>query len=264
MKRPAIILSILIILAVVIVSSHLWKDDSVPSFQSAPGTSESTLDTTKAAPEESSTSQAASIPEEFKNRLVIVDPGHGGNDSGTEGANGPVEKEITLAIGLKLNESLKAAGINTYMTRTSDEFFRPQDRSDAANSRNADLYVSIHCDAYKDSSQNGTSTLYHPTRKLAAGNLSELQFANLMQQAIIKAVGTRDRDIMPRKNLYVLNKCKMPCVIVEMGYVSSPVDAAKLTDPAFQQKAAEGLAEGIKQALKAITAPPADTQGKDS
>lgn len=264
MKRPAVILSILIIFAVIIASSLLWKDESVPSFQSGPDTGASSSGTAQTAPDASSTTQTVQIPEAFKDRLVIIDPGHGGADSGTEGPNGPAEKNVTLAIGLKLDTLLKAAGVNTYMTRSTDDFMKPQERSEAANSRDADLYVSIHCDAFEDdTSVDGTTTLYHPTRKLATGNLDETQFATIIQQAVIKAAGTRDRGILPRSNLYVLNTCKMPSLIVEMGYVSNPGDAAKLSDPDFQQKAAEGLADGIMQSLNAISASPSTTEGQN-
>jgi len=184
----------------------------------------------------------------WEGMLVAIDAGHGGIDPGTSG-NGLVEKDVNLDIALKLNEALKKAGIETYMTRTTDEYNDLKEVIQTINRMNPDIVVSIHCDWFEDSSTNGTTTLYYSTKTKKQGNMTDMEFAQIIHGELMKAIGSNDRGIIQRTNLGLLKQTKMPSVIIEMGFLSSPKDAALLSSDEFRQKAAEGIAEGVKKAL---------------
>jgi len=184
-------------------------------------------------------------------RMVVIDAGHGGMDPGTSGF-GVYEKDIALDVSKRLNALLKSMGIETYMIREDDTFSDFPDRIKLANEKKAALYLSIHCDSFDDPSVKGTATFYHPTRKTTLGGLTELQYATNIQEELVKKIGTVNRGLKDGSELGVIRAAEMPSALVELGFLSSPNDAALLKDESFRQKIAEGLAEGIKKSLEAI------------
>ena len=197
-----------------------------------------------------SSEESENIPISRKH-IIVIDAGHGGNDAGTND-NGVIEKEITLDIALKIDSILKGDGIQTYMIRTTDKFIDHRDRINSANQLNASLYLSIHCDWFKDSSLHGTQILYYPSASLMIGNLKEKEYASIIQTELIKALKSTDRGIDDRSELAVLRRANMPSVLVELGFISNQADAQKLQSHDFRQKAAEGFAEGLKKSLAKI------------
>ena len=195
---------------------------------------------TNTNPETNTTEISILKPYEAKDRLVVIDSGHGGSDPGAQ-YGGLNEKDLNLKIALKVNEILKSKGINTYMTRDDDTFIPLQNRADIANNLNAALFLSIHNNAY-NSSEYGTEVLYYPG---ATGR----SFARIVQDTLINALGTNDRGIIERPNLVVLNATKMPAVIAEIAYLTNTDDRAKLMDDSFLQKTAEALADAVVKAL---------------
>ena len=185
-------------------------------------------------------------------KLVVIDPGHGGNDPGTN-AGGLLEKDIGLDISSRVDSILKRSGIPTYMTRTDDSTVDLMDRINSANEKNAALFVSIHSNWFKDSSLNGTMTLYCASDSLGAGNLTEIEYAQIMQGELMRVLDTKDRGIINRPNLAVLRHANMPSVIVELGFLSNKGDAQLLASDSFRQKAAEAIASGISKALIKIS-----------
>ncbi|MCR4437138.1 MAG: N-acetylmuramoyl-L-alanine amidase [Clostridiales bacterium] len=186
-----------------------------------------------------------------KSHLVVIDPGHGGNDPGAR-AYGLVEKEINLDVALRVNSLLKDYGVRTYMTRTDDCFVGPKDRIYTANQKKASLFLCIHSNWFKDPSFNGTMTLYYPSRDLSQGNLSELNYALTIQNQLSNTLATKDRGIIDRPNLSVLKHAQMPSVLVELGFMSNKEDARLLASDEFRQKAAQALARGVIEALAEI------------
>lgn len=182
---------------------------------------------------------------------VVIDPGHGGNDPGAS-ISGLAEKDIALDVATRLNSILKASRIRTYMTRTDDTFSEPKERIFTANRKKASLFVSIHCNWFRDSWYNGTMTLYQPSRRLRKGNLDEVRYAGIIQDELasglkMKSIGIRDRD-----ELSVLKHAEMPSVLIELGFLSNKEDRSLLSSEEFRQKAAEAIANGIKKALAQI------------
>lgn len=181
---------------------------------------------------------------------VAVDPGHGGQDTGAIGASGSYEKHINLAVGLALADLLRAAGANVIMTRDKDVAptgsgyaERPdlEERVKIANAAKADLFVSIHADSFTSVTSNGTTTYYsssslYPDKSRALGQAVQAQ--------IIKNIGLTNRGVRDA-GFYVINHTNMPSVLIELGFVSNPVEEKLLGTSDFQKMAAQGIYRGI-------------------
>lgn len=191
-------------------------------------------------PETNTTEISILKPYAAKDRLVVIDSGHGGSDPGAQ-YGGLNEKDLNLNIALKVNDILKSKNIITYMTRDDDTFIPLHTRADIANNLNAALFLSIHNNAY-NSSEYGTETLYFP-------GTTGSSFARIVQDTLVNALGTNDRGIIQRPNLVVLNSTKMPAVIAEIAYLTNTDDRSKLMDESFLQKTAEALADAVIRAL---------------
>lgn len=187
-----------------------------------------------------STEMSILEPQNPDEKLVVIDAGHGGSDPGAQYA-GVNEKDLNLKIALKVNEILKSKNIKTYMTRVDDTFIPLHDRADMANNLNATLFLSIHNNAY-NKSEHGTETLYYPG---SAGK----NYAQVVQDSLVSALGTYDRGIVQRPNLVVLNSTKMPAVIAEVAFITNDGDRANLQNDDFIQKAAQALADAVIKML---------------
>ncbi|KMT23141.1 N-acetylmuramoyl-L-alanine amidase family protein [Clostridium cylindrosporum] len=178
-------------------------------------------------------------------KKIIVDPGHGGKDPGALSASGTRERDIALSVGLKLGSILQSTGYEVLYTRTQNDVVSWNSlvqseslayRTNFANSNGADLFVSIHCNA---GGGTGTETFY------SKNYVSKDQaLATSIQQELVASIGLYNRGAKPG-SLYVLNNTKMPASLVELAFIDTLSDEAKLKDPVFQQKAANGIANGI-------------------
>ncbi|OGO80918.1 MAG: hypothetical protein A2Y21_09155 [Clostridiales bacterium GWC2_40_7] len=176
-------------------------------------------------------------------KLVVIDPGHGGSDPGAS-YEGIREKDLNLKIALKVDEILKSKGIKTFLTRNDDTSVSLYDRANIANDLNASLFLSIHNNAFS-SYEYGTETLCYPGDK-------SRQFASIVQNTLVNALGTRNKGIINRPNLVVLHATKMPAAIAEIAYITNTGDREKLLDDSFLDKAAAALADSIVQALNTM------------
>ncbi len=194
-----------------------------------------------------STTEQAKIPDgKF---LVVIDAGHGGKDPGAKYKDQVFEKELNLDIALKLNKLLNDSGINTVMTRDKDVYVDPYERANMANRLKADLFISIHNNWIDSSSVSGTETLYNPNSDETL-DITSKRYAGLVQEELIKSLGTVDRKIVPRPNLVVLKYTEMPAVLAEIGFISNTSERQRLSTDSFRQKAAESLYTGIMKAIK--------------
>ncbi len=181
--------------------------------------------------------------------LVVIDPGHGGVDPGTSG-NGLVEKEVSLDLCKKIESSLKKSGINTYMIRDDDKTIDYRERIKIANTKNAALYLSIHCDNFKDTSTNGFEVFYSRATDLKKGNLLEKDYAKIMENSLINVPEIKSRGIYPNATYSVLVRAQMPSIIFEMGFLSNKNDADQLKSQSYKLRAAEALSQGIQKSLE--------------
>ncbi|NSW90652.1 MAG: N-acetylmuramoyl-L-alanine amidase [Firmicutes bacterium] len=180
--------------------------------------------------------------------VVVIDPGHGGNEPGAV-YGGIKEKNLNLDIARKLQALLKAEGITVYMTRSDDSYVGLSQRSALANRVNVDMLISIHNNAYKNSSVTGTMTLYYPYSGVNKDGLSSKTLASIVQNEMSKLLGSRNIGIVPRSDLTVLRASRVPAVIVEVGYMSNYNELSKLKSDSYRQKAAEAIKKAILKAL---------------
>lgn len=178
---------------------------------------------------------------------VCVDPGHGGKDPGTSGANGTREADVVLAVAKELVYQLETLGIDGYLTRTADEYVGLSERTDAA--KDADCFISIHCNGFRDPRVHGLETLYPKP-----GGVSKALANNVHQS--VRALSERDRGIKmspgPQygRNLWVLRMAPCPVCLVELDFLTNPEREAKYSDPSFQKDVAHKLAQGINSWLR--------------
>lgn len=185
-------------------------------------------------------------------KIVVLDPGHGGNDTGTIGPDGLEEKWITLPIVAKTAQVLRQEGATVIMTRTGDTNPSLFDRTDIANRVGADVFVSVHANSYiTDRTIGGTGTYtYSPFPGIPLGQHLDirLKLADYLQNALIEALRLHNRGIY-EDNLEELRNAQMPAALVEVAFLSNPVDESLLSNPDVQQKAGEAVARGITDFL---------------
>ena len=216
-----------------------------------------------------------------KIRRIVVDPGHGGHDPGAVGAHGTQEKDVVLAIGLKLAEKIREElGIDVVMTRSTDVFIPLEERTAIANKVNADLFVSVHANASLNRGASGIETYYlnlaktEKAAQLAAReNGTSLEKVSLLQailfdlmanykindsahlaEEVQRALYRKIHGSYPgTKNLgvkqgpfYVLVGATMPSILVEAAFISHEAEETRLKTPEFQERTAEGILEGIR------------------
>lgn len=186
---------------------------------------------------------------------IFLDPGHGGNDPGGVG-NGLKEKDIVLDICKRINNGLQSyENVQVIMSRSTDVFISLDKRTKAANLAGADVLVSVHTNAVSSTAAKGFELYVYP-----GSDSGTVAFQNVMHQEIMKATGSvfQDRG-KKQKDLHMLRMSKMKAVLTENGFISNAADSAKLNDPAFRQKIAEGHVLGLEKFLglkKRETRPP--------
>jgi len=182
-------------------------------------------------------------------KKILVDPGHGGPDSGAVGPNRSFEKDNNLAISLALRDILKQAGATVLLTRDKD--ISPasdysvindlQARVDLANKNNVDLFICIHNDSFTSPDAQGTSTFYSSDNPF---NNESIQLANSIQNAIIDSIQIKNRGVKEGR-LYVLGNTNMPAILLETAFISNPYEEARLQNPTFQKNVASAILHGI-------------------
>ena len=207
-------------------------------------------------------------------RRVVIDPGHGGTEVGAVGVGGLTEKEITLSVARQLEAILeRREDIDVILTRETDEFLGLVERTERANREGADIFISLHCNAWSDPTARGVETYFlspaksqwdaHVARSenTSAAAAEDLDFIlwDLVQNLYIQesatlaeAVQTRLADDLGMLNrgvkqagFRVLVGAFMPAILVELGFLTNRDDAAKLGDERWQRAAAEALADAI-------------------
>ncbi|HKD46292.1 MAG TPA: N-acetylmuramoyl-L-alanine amidase [Rhizomicrobium sp.] len=231
-------------------------------------------------------------PQGAGHRVVVIDPGHGGLDSGTNGINGLIEKDLVLAEGLKLAKVLKDRGYIVHMTRDSDVFVPLPERVAIARKLKADLMISLHADSNPDPQVNGLSiyTLNDGRSDREAAALArrenqsdiiagvDLSREDSPVAPILIDLAQRDTinrssrfaetalgqlhgvtDILPRSphraaSLAVLVAPDVPAVLIELGYLSNEPDATQMNTQAWRERVAEAIARAVERNFTANSA----------
>ncbi|WP_258237520.1 N-acetylmuramoyl-L-alanine amidase [Arcobacter sp. CECT 9188] len=238
----------------------------------------------KQSTSQSTTNQIQNLtPKNAKNKIIVLDAGHGGDDVGAVGPNKRYEKVVNLAVTKYLEAILKQRGYKVYLTRTTDKFIKVMDRTVLANEKNADLFISIHTNSITKEKANTTSGIetffLSPARSerakrvAAQENKSDIRemnessknvfleslnrpritashkFAIDVQAGILQAARSKYKDVkdsgVREGPFWVLVGAQMPSILVELGYISHPEESKRLYEKDYQQLLANGIANGI-------------------
>ena len=186
----------------------------------------------------------------LKGRTIAIDPGHGGSDSGAIGPTGIMEKSVTMRVSRELKRLLEAEGAAVVLTRTSDTEVSPKGaqatsveeleaRCVIANRAKADIFLSIHADAFTNREVKGTTAYYY-----AKGSMQSKRLADCVRTALIDAIGTIDRGTQTC-NFYVVKHTDMPAILVEISFISNPDEERMMNSESGIKKIAQGIADGI-------------------
>ena len=218
---------------------------------------------------------------------IVIDPGHGGHDTGTIGVNGLLEKDLVLAVSKRLGKLLESRlGAEVVFTRRDDTFIPLETRTAIANQEQADLFVSVHANSSRDPEARGVETYYLnftssaealevAARENAASDKSihELQdlvkkialkekmeesreFASDVQESLhlglaVKGAGAPDRGVK-KAPFVVLIGANMPSILAEISFLSNPADEKRLKTAEYRQRIAESLYRGISRYVNGL------------
>lgn len=180
---------------------------------------------------------------------VVIDAGHGGADPGAIGWNGVTEKQVNLEI-TRLVEIMaySEANLRVVLTRRSDKTMSLRDRIDLAHQVNAELYVSIHANAYRNANAEGIETLVHDTPS-ESNYRSSRRFARQMEGTMASQLsGFAEHRGVREQRLY-LRWADVPAIIVETGFLTNPTEAQRLQTLWYQSQMAKSIIDGIQAYL---------------
>ncbi|MEY2644583.1 MAG: hypothetical protein RLZZ611_1232 [Cyanobacteriota bacterium] len=190
---------------------------------------------------------AATLPDVPRGRYtVVIDPGHGGPDPGAVGINGLRETDVVLDVSLQVAQLLQAKGVQVLLTRTTEVDVDLPPRVALANNSRADLFLSIHANALSldRPDVNGIETFYFESIRSRA-------LAQAVQEQMLSvSPGSPDRGARPGR-FFVIRRTVMPSALAEMGFVTGSLDSERLADPAFRQRMALAIANGLLRYLVA-------------
>ncbi|MGT2686100.1 N-acetylmuramoyl-L-alanine amidase [Streptococcus porcinus] len=189
------------------------------------------------------------------NKIIYLDAGHGGYDSGAAYFN-QYEKTLNLQMQNRIKAKLEAAGYKVITTRTSDTYVDLIPRSENANASLSDLFVSLHFNASTSSYANGIESYYYEYYPEYPSAINELYhndperlsrsafLAQAIQSAAVRNTAAKDNGVL-RNTFAVLRETTAPAVLLELGYMSNAIESEKITTVAYQEKLANGVVSGI-------------------
>ena len=219
---------------------------------------------------------------------IVIDPGHGGHDTGTIGPDGLLEKDLVVDVGRRLGKLLETRlGAEVIYTRRDDTFIPLETRTAIANQEQADLFVSIHANSSRDPNARGVETYYlnftssadalevaareNAVSEKSIHELGDLvkkialkdkieeshEFASNVQEALHSGLATKNSGIRDRgvkkAPFIVLIGANMPSILAEISFVSNPSDERKLQTPEYRQRIAESLYRGIAKYVSGLS-----------
>nr|WP_106783670.1 N-acetylmuramoyl-L-alanine amidase [Lysinibacillus timonensis] len=177
----------------------------------------------------------------LENRIIVIDPGHGGKDPGTHYSS-YTEKDIVFKVSNLVKQKLEDAGATVVMTRTGDTYPTLQDRVDITNNKYGEIFISIHVNSADSKSANGTETYY----SITTGDMyrEDIDLATYINNEIVKNADMANRGVRNR-DFYVVRNMIIPSVLVELGFLSNSADRAKLIDSEYVEIYADSIYNGI-------------------
>ena len=187
-------------------------------------------------------------PTDVYQKIIVLDPGHGGSDAGAIGPTGVTEKSVSLAVSLEAEKLLTDSGYKVIMTRTTDidvaapgvpDSTELQARVDKAPP-NAELFISVHCNAFSNSSSNGMETYHAPTAVKGA------RLARLLNEELARLGGLNNRGVKAAR-FYVMTHSQCPASLIELGFITNPREEKLLASKDYQQKLAQAITNAVNR-----------------
>ncbi len=199
-------------------------------------------------------------------RTVVLDPGHGGSDRGTRGRSS-LEKTLTLDLAKRVERDLAGSGVRVVMTRTSDRTVPLEDRVEFTRAKGADLFVSLHfnsggsadgietyCSPPAGASSTATLSMWGGDREAILNNRFDnrnVWLAHCTQKSLLRTTGAADRGVR-RARFYVLRYADCPSILVEGGFLSSPMEEQRILRTDYRELLAKAIADGILTYKKSV------------
>jgi N-acetylmuramoyl-L-alanine amidase len=206
-----------------------------------------------APPQVTAVPETIPVPERIApaQRLVVLDPGHGGNDPGATGISGVMEKTITLDIAKRVATLLAGNSVDVVLTREQDTYVTIDER--VARATDAAVFVSLHANAAADPTLSGVEVFYGGgVETTAAGAHSPLRLGQDVQRSIRRRVGSVRTTVRPG-TFAVLTRNAVPGVLVEIGYLTNPTDAIRLQTEGYRAQLARAIADAATRFVRAPT-----------
>jgi len=222
-------------------------------------------------------------------RRIVIDPGHGGKDPGAVGyRRGVLEKNVTLEVSRRLAREIeKRLGCETILTRDKDIFLSLEERTAIANTKNADIFISIHANAHKSRHVRGLETyilnlatdndailLAARENATSTKTISDLEtilnslmknakvdessrLASAVQRALAGNLKGKYKQIrdngVKQAPFYVLLGAEMPCILIELAFITNPQECGRLNSASYQEDVVEGIVTGIQDYIKELS-----------
>jgi len=211
---------------------------------------------------------------------IVIDPGHGGKDTGAVGPEGLAEKDVTLDVARRVARALADQGVSVLLTRDDDHFISLEERTARANAFSADLFVSIHCNASEGHGRHGVETYVldttrdeiamriaareNATTRAASADLASMlsrmrladqaqrstHFARLLERSALSALRMKYPDVgdggVHVAGFYVLVGARMPSALFESSYISNPEEEQRLASADYRQLLADSIANAVQ------------------
>lgn len=185
---------------------------------------------------------------EIGSGAIVIDPGHGGSDAGAIGSTGVREKDVALAVALKVRDLLEDQGDPVVMTRTTDRDVHSAQASNGQElqarvnkaPRDASMFISIHCNAFSNPASNGMETYFY------TGSSHGRRLAKLINEELERYGELFNRGVKSA-NFYVLKHSSAPATLLELGFVTNPEEEQLLADDEYQEQLARAIVTGINR-----------------
>ncbi len=202
--------------------------------------------------------QTLSEKVDTKEKVVVVDCGHGGDDPGKVGINDVLEKDINLQIGKRVKKKLEKKGYEVIMTREKDETLAEKSSSNKKiqdmkarvamiNETAPSIAISIHQNSYQGESVHGAQIFYY------SHSTDGEEAAKIMQEAFLSADPDNTRQAKANDTYYLLKRTEVPTIIVECGFLSNRKEAELLAGEEYQKKVAKAIVSGVEKYLSSKT-----------
>lgn len=186
----------------------------------------------------------------IQNFCIVIDPGHGGHDTGTQSISKPryQEKSLNLITAQFVRDYLQQLGYQVFLTREKDRYVSLDKRAKLANERKPTLFVSIHYNAALSAEAEGVEVFYYHSKENKERTIKSKQLAQAALKSILENTKAKSRGVK-QGNYAVIRETNMPAILIEGGFVTNEKELQKLKDPIYLKQLAWGVVCGIEEYL---------------